>query len=162
MLDTALGSVVEYLRRNTAFPGWAVEFILWFVACVVARFVSAVWDSTAVSDETLWAGFWSAYDNLGAFADDSAIAALIFTIIVEVFVMVLARKLLRINREEGLEEGRQRGREEGREEGRQRGREEGRQEVRAELEPIIEQLQERIHQLENGEAPAEPPPPPTS
>ena len=158
MLDTALGAVVEYLRRNTAFPGWAVEFILWFVACVVARFVSAVWDSTAVSDETLWAGFWSAYDNLGAFADDSAIAALIFTIIVEVFVMVLARKLLRINREEGLEEGR----EEGRQRGREEGREEGRQEVRAELEPIIEQLQERIHQLENGEAPAEPPPPPTT
>ena len=53
--------------------------------------------------------------------------------------MVLARKLLRINREEGLEEG----------------REEGRAEVRAELEPVIEKLQEEIRRLQNGHAEAE-------
>ncbi len=46
--------------------------------------------------------------------------------------MVLARKRMRIEREEG--------------------REEGRAEVRAELEPIIEDLQERIRRLENGSA----------
>ena len=55
--------------------------------------------------------------------------------------MVLARKLIRINREEG----------------RAQGRDEGRAEVRAELEPVIKELEERIRQLENGDAAAEPP-----
>ena len=50
--------------------------------------------------------------------------------------MVLARKLLRINREEGIEIG----------------IEQGRAEARAELEPIIKELQERVRQLENGGA----------
>ena len=56
--------------------------------------------------------------------------------------MVLARKLLRINREEG------------REEGIAEGVERGRAEVRAELEPIIKELEERVRRLENGGAPA--------
>ena len=50
--------------------------------------------------------------------------------------MALARKRMRIEREEGRAEG----------------REEGRAEVRAELEPIIKDLQERIRRLENGNA----------
>ena len=50
--------------------------------------------------------------------------------------MVLARKRMRIEREEG--------------------REEGREEVRAELEPVIRDLQEQIRQLKNGRADSEP------
>ena len=137
MLDSALTAAVKYARRNTALPGWVVEFVLFFAACTLARFAAAVWDSKMASGVSLWTGFWSAYDNLSAYADDSAVAALVFTIIVEVFIMVLARKLLRVNREEG--------------------REEGREEMRAELEPVIEQLRERIRELENGRSPAEPP-----
>ena len=58
--------------------------------------------------------------------------------------MVLARKMLRINREEGIAEG----------------IEQGREEVRAELEPVIKDLQDRVRQLENGGAPAASEPPP--
>ena len=136
MLDSAFGAAIEYLRRNTAFPGWAVEFLLFFAGWTLARFGAAIWDSATQPEtsETLWASFWTAYDNLGDYADDSAIAALILTILMEVTVMVLARKLLRINRQEGREEG----------------REEGRSEVRAELEPVIRELQERVRHLENG------------
>ena len=52
--------------------------------------------------------------------------------------MVLARKLLRINREEGIEQGRA--------------------EARAELEPVIEKLQEEIRRLRNGKLTPEPEP----
>lgn len=151
MLDSALAAAMEYLRRNTAFPGWAVEFLIFFAMWTLARFGAALWDGAAGrygEALTLWAAFWTNYDKLRAFADDSAIAALILTIIVEVIIMVLARKLLRINREEG--------REEGLEEGRTEGRTEGRAEVRAELEPVIEKLQEEIRKLQNGSAAAEP------
>ena len=54
--------------------------------------------------------------------------------------MVLARKRMRIEREEGFEEGFER----------------GRAEMRAELEPIIKDLQERIRNLENGGGETEP------
>ena len=144
MLDGPLDAAIEYVRRNTAFPGWAVEFLLFFVGWTLARFGAAMRDSVTLPEVslTLWASFWAAYDNLRAYADDSAIAALIVTIIMEVIVMVLARKLLRINREEG------------REEGFAEGVERGRAEVRAELEPIIKELQERVRRLENGGTPA--------
>ena len=92
--------------------------------------------------EPLWVVVWAAYDNLRAYAEDSVIPALIFTILTEVIIMVLARKRMRIEREEG--------------------REEGREEVRAELEPIIRELRERISQLENGGAVLEPPSTPSS
>ena len=154
MLDSALGAALKYLRRNTAFPGWAVEFLVFFAAWTLARFGAALWDDAAGRDGAalpLWAAFWGSYDNLRAYADDSAIAALILTIIMEAIIMVLARKLLRINREEGIEIGIERGREEG--------RAEGREEARAELEPIIKELQERVRQLENGDAPTASEPP---
>ena len=93
--------------------------------------------------EPLWVVVWAAYDNLRAYAEDSVIPALIFTILTEVIIMVLARKRMRIEREEGREE-------------------EGREEVRAELEPIIRELRERISQLENGGAVLEPPSTPSS
>ena len=96
--------------------------------------------------EPLWVVVWAAYDDLRAYAEDSVIPALIFTILTEVIVMVLARKRMRIEREEGREEG----------------REKGREEVRAELEPIISELRERIRQLENGGAVSEPPSAPSS
>ena len=146
MLDDALAAIIEYVRRNTAFPGWAVEFLLFFAGWTLARFGAAMWDSATLPEAslTLWAGFWAAYDNLRGYADDSAIAALILTIIMEVIIMVLARKLLRVNREEGIEIGME------------RGREEGRAEARAELEPIIAELREEIRRLRNGHTEAEP------
>ncbi len=56
--------------------------------------------------------------------------------------MVLARKRMRIEREEGREEG----------------REQGRAEARAELDPIIAELQQRIRRLENGHGEPQSPP----
>ena len=132
MLDSMLTSIVDYLRQRTAFPGWAVELLVFFAVFTLARFAAAVWNDTILEGEALWVGFWAAYDNLRAYAEDSVIPALIFTVITEVIIMVLARKRMRIEREEG--------------------REEGRAEVRAELEPIIKDLQERIRRLENGSA----------
>ena len=136
MLDSMLTSAVDYLRQRTAFPGWTVELMVFLAIFTLARFAAAVWNDTILEGEPLWVAFWAAYDNLSAYAEDSIILALIATIITEVSIMVLARKRMRIEREEG--------------------REEGREEVRSELEPIIKDLQERIRQLENGGSEAEP------
>ena len=135
MLDSMLTSAVDYLRQRTAFPGWTVELMVFLAIFTLARFAAAVWNDTILEGEPLWVAFWAAYDNLSAYAEDSIILALIATIITEVSIMVLARKRMRIEREEG--------------------REEGREEARAELEPIIKDLQERIRQLENGGSEAE-------
>ncbi len=144
MLDTVLASIVDYLRQRTAFPGWAVEFLVCFAVFTSVRFAAAVWNGTILEGETLWVALWASYDSLRAYAEDSVVPALIFTAIVEVIIMVLARKRMRLEREEGREEGRQ--------EGRAEGRQEGLAEVRAELEPIIKDLQERVRRLENGRA----------
>ena len=136
MLDSMLTSAIDYLRQRTAFPGWTVELMVFLATFTLARFAAAVWNDTILEREPLWSAFWSAYDNLSAYAEDSIILALIATIITEVTIMVLARKRMRIEREEG--------------------REEGREEVRAELAPVIEELRERIRQLENGRSDAEP------
>ena len=105
-----------------------------------------MWNGTILEGEPLWVAFWAAYDNLRVYAEDSVIPALIFTIITEVIIMVLARKRMRIEREEGRKEG----------------REEGKAEARAEYEAIIKDLHERIRQLENGRAASESTPAPSS
>ncbi len=143
----------DYFRQRTAFPGWAVELLVFFaaftlVSCIrsspdyfeafradwkrvfysilsgakaavgtlypanyeyttLARFAAAVWNGTILEGEPLWVAFWAAYDNLRVYAEDSVIPALIFTIITEVIIMVLARKRMRIEREEGRKEGRE-------------------------------------------------------
>ena len=147
MLDSVLASAVEFLQKRTAFPGWVAEFLVSFAVVTLARFSVAVWNGTIPGGEPLWAAFWAAYDNLALYAESSAILALIFTIIVEAIIMVLARKRMRIEREEG------------REQGREEGREQGHAEARAELDPIIAELQQRIRRLENGHG--EPQSPPT-
>ena len=143
-----LTAIVDYLQKRTAFPGWAVEFLVFFATFTLLRFAAAVWNGTMLEGEPLWVVVWAAYDNSRAYAEDSVIPAAVFTIFTEVIIMVLARKRMRIEREEGLEEGLEKGLE--------KGREEGRAEVRAELEPVIRELQERIRQLENGGAEAKP------
>ena len=140
MLDSMLTSAVDFLRQRTAFPGWTVELMVFLAIFTLARFAAAVWNDTILGGEPLWVAYWAAYDNLSAYAEDSIILALIATIVTEVSIMVLARKRIRIEREEGRKEG----------------KEEGREEVRAELEPVIKDLQERIRQLENGGSEAEP------
>ena len=144
MLDSLLTTAVEYIQKRTAIPGWVVEFLVAFSLFTLLRSSIAVWNSTILGGESLWAALWIAFDNLTIYAEDSAILALICTVIVEVTIMVLARKRMRIEREEGLEEGLE------------KGREEGRAEARAELEPIIKDLQERIRKLENGGGETEP------
>ncbi len=140
MFDSMLTAIVEYLQKRTAFPGWAVEFSVFLATFTLLRFAAAVWNGTMLEGESLWVVVWAAYDNSRAYAEDSVIPAAISTILTEVIIMVLARKRMRIEREEGLEKG----------------REEGRAEIRAELEPVITELRERIRLLENGGADAEP------
>ena len=139
MLDSLLAKAIEYIQKRTAFPGWVAEFLVAFALFTLCRSAIAVWNGTILAGVSLWTAIWAAYDNLTLYAEDSAILALIFTVIVEVAIIVLARKRMRIEREEGLEKG----------------REEGRAEVRAELEPIIKELQERVRQLENGRGDAD-------
>ncbi len=140
MIDSLLTATIEYIQKRTAFPGWLVEFLVAFAIFTLFRASIAVWNGTILEGESLWTVLWAAYDNLTLYAEDSAILALIFTAIVEVIIMVLARKRMRIEREEGFEEGLER----------------GRAEVRAELEPVIKDLQERIRKLENGGGETEP------
>ena len=140
MIDSLLTATIEYIQKRTAFPGWLVEFLVAFAIFTLFRASIAVWNGTILEGESLWTVLWAAYDNLTLYAEDSAILALIFTAIVEVTIMVLARKRIRIEREEGFEEGLER----------------GRAEMRAELEPIIKDLQERIRKLENGGGETEP------
>ena len=135
MIDSLLTATVEYIQKRTAFPGWLVEFLVAFALFTLFRSAIAVWNGTMLEAEPVWAALWAAYDNLEAYAEDSAILALIFTAILEVIIMVLARKRFRIEREEG--------------------REEGREEMRAELEPVIKDLQEQIRQLRNERADSE-------
>ena len=42
MLDDALAAIIKYARRNTAIPGWVIEFLLFFVGWTLARFGAAV------------------------------------------------------------------------------------------------------------------------
>lgn len=136
MIDSLLTAAVEYIQKRTAFPGWLVEFLVAFALFTMSRSAIAVWNGTMLEGESLWSALWAAYDSLTLYAEDSAILALIFTAMVEVAIMVLARKRMRIEREEG--------------------REEGREEIRSELEPVIRELQEQIRQLKNGRDDSEP------
>ncbi len=136
MIDSLLTAAVEYIQKRTAFPGWLVEFLVAFALFTMSRSAIAVWNGTMLEGESLWSALWAAYDSLTLYAEDSAILALIFTAMVEVAIMVLARKRMRIEREEG--------------------REEGREEIRSELEPVIRELQEQIRQLKSGRDDSEP------
>ena len=70
MSDSILTAIVDYLRQRTAFPGWAVEFLVFFATFTLLKFAAAVWNGTMPEGEALWVVVWAAYDNLRAYAED--------------------------------------------------------------------------------------------
>lgn len=148
MTDAVLSEIINAIRSRTALPAWLAEFLAAFVVFISGRFViealllQTAGASTGV-DAAWWVKWVYAYDQLRSFADDAAIAGLVFAIVMEGGIMFLARKRIRLSRVEG--------REEGREEGRKQGREEGRRESAARIAELESLLNER-----RNDAPREP------
>lgn len=117
MTDAALSEIINAIRSRTALQAWVAEFLAALVVFTAGRFaIEALLLQPAVSGAgssmEWWANWVYAYDQLRSFADDAAIAALIFAIVMEGGFMFLARKRIRLSRVEGREEGREENRDE--------------------------------------------------
>ena len=153
MFEEALSAAIRLVRGYTAVRAWAVEVLAVFVLLTVGRFRLAVWmfDTAAsgagagyvpgwvpaaaavglVAGEAglgaggapWWVAWLYAYDNLRAYAESAIILGVIFAFVFEGVVMFLARKRIRISKEEGREE------------------------VRAELQPQLEAARAEIREL---------------
>ena len=159
MFEEALSAAIRLVRGYTAVRAWAVEVLAVFALLTVGRFGLAVWmfDMAAsgagagsvpgwvpaaaavglVAGEAglgaggapWWVAWLYAYDNLRSYAENAIILGVIFAFVLEGGIMFLARKRIRISKEEG------------REEGHKAGREEGRAEALAEVQPQLETMQ---------------------
>ena len=171
MTDAVFAEIINAIRRRTALPAWLAEFLAAFVVFISGRFViEALLLQTAAAsagvgvDAAWWVKWVYAYDQLRSFADDAAVAGLVFAIVVEGGIMFLARKRIRLSRVEGREEGRAEGLKEGREEalkegrekGRKEGREEGREEAAAAAAARIAELEALLAERRNTAPPASP------
>ena len=155
MFEDALSAAIRAIQGYTAVRAWAVEVLAVFVLLTVGRFGLAVWmfDMAAsgagagsvpgwvpaaaavglVAGEAgagaggapWWVAWLYAYDNLRSYAESAIIAGMILAFAFEGGIMFLARKRIRISKEEGHAAG----------------REEGRAEERAELQPQLETMQ---------------------
>ena len=157
MTDALLAEIINAIRRRTALPAWLAEFLAAFVVFISGRFViealllqTAGGAATAGVDAAWWIKWVYAYDQLRSFADDAAVAGLVFAIVVEGGIMFLARKRIRLSRVEGREEGR----EEGLKEGREEGREEGLKEAAAAAAIRIAELEAMLAERRNAAPPA--------
>ena len=155
MTDAVFAEIINAIRRRTALPAWLAEFLAAFVVFISGRFViealllqTAGDVASAGVDAAWWVKWVYAYDQLRSFADDAAVAGLVFAIVVEGGIMFLARKRIRLSRVEG--------REEGREEGRQEGLKEGRQEAAAAAADRIAELEALLAERRNAAPPASP------
>ena len=158
MFEEALSAAIRLVRGYTAVRAWAVEVLAVFALLTVGRFGLAVWmfDTAAsgagagyvpgwvpaaaavglVAGEAgagaggapWWMAWLYAYDNLRSYAESAIIAGMIFAFVFEGVVMFLARKRIRISKEEGREE------------------------VRAELQPQLEAAQAEIRELREQQA----------
>ena len=158
MFEEALSAAIRLVRGYTAVRAWAVEVLAVFVVLTVGRFGLAVWmfDTAAsgagagsvpgwvpaaaavglVAGEAglgaggapWWVAWLYAYDNLRAYAESAIIAGMIFAFVFEGVVMFLARKRIRLSKEEGREE------------------------VRAELQPQLEAVKAENRELRERQA----------
>ena len=111
LTDIAFSEIINVIRSRTALQAWLAEFLAAFVVFTIARFaVEALLPqpagAAAGADAASWANWVYAYDQLRSFADDAAVAGLVFAIILEGGLMFLAKKRIRLSRVEGREEGR--------------------------------------------------------
>ena len=134
MIDGTLSAAFRTIRDYTAARAWAAEILAVFVLFTAGRFGLAVWlfDAALVSAGAApggvpaaaagaagdagawpwWVAWLYAYDNLRAYAESAIIVGVGFAFVLEGGIMFLARKRIRLSKEEGREEGRVAGREE--------------------------------------------------
>ena len=143
-MDTAFASIIENLRRYTAFRAWFAEVLILFAVLTLARLAAQVWNGVVLDDATVWAAWWAAFDGAGSFADDALALSVSLTALIEGGVMFLAKKRIAIAREDGHEEGRAEGRA-------------GRAALAAQISALTadnERMQEEITRLRNGRSAA--------
>ena len=130
MFEEALSAAIRLVRGYTAVRAWAVEVLAVFALLTVGRFGLAVWmfDTAAsgagagsvpgwvpaaaavglVAGEAglgaggapWWVAWLYAYDNLRAYAENAIILGVIFAFVFEGGFMFLARKRIRLSKEE--------------------------------------------------------------
>ena len=130
MFEEALSAAIRLVRGYTAVRAWAVEVLAVFVVLTVGRFGLAVWmfDAAAsgagagyvpgwvpaaaavglVAGEAglgaggapWWVAWLYAYDNLRSYAENAIILGVIFAFAFEGGFMFLARKRIRLSKEE--------------------------------------------------------------
>ena len=130
MFEEALSAAIRLVRGYTAVRAWAVEVLAVFVVLTVGRFGLAVWmfDTAAsgagagsvpgwvpaaaavglVAGEAglgaggapWWVAWLYAYDNLRSYAENAIILGVIFAFVFEGGFMFLARKRIRLSKEE--------------------------------------------------------------
>ena len=130
MIDGALSSAIRIIRDYTAARAWAAEILAVFALFTAGRFVLGVWmfdaalagagvvpggvpvaAAGAAGDSDGGAGPWwvawlYAYDNLRAYAESAIIVGVGFAFVLEGGIMFLARKRIRLSKEEGRKETR--------------------------------------------------------
>ena len=183
MFEEALSAAIRLVRGYTAVRAWAVEVLAVFALLTVGRFGLAVWmfDMAASGAGSVpgwvpaaaavglvageagagaggapwWVAWLYAYDNLRSYAENAIILGVIFAFVLEGGVMFLARKRIRISKEEGHAAGHAAGREEGREEGHKEGHKAGREAERAELMPQLDAAEATAARAEAAAAQAQ-------
>ena len=130
MIDETLSSAIRTIRDYTAARAWAAEILAVFVLFTAGRFGLAVWlfdaalagagvvpgwvpaavAGTAGTGDAgggpWWVAWLYAYDNLRAYAESAIIVGVGFAVVFEGGIMFLARKRIRLSKEEGREETR--------------------------------------------------------
>ena len=128
MFEDALSAAIRLVRGYTAVRAWAVEVLAVFVLLTVGRFGLAVWmfDTAASGAGSVpgwvpaaaavglvageaglgaggapwWVAWLYAYDNLRSYAENAIILGVIFAFVFEGGFMFLARKRIRLSKEE--------------------------------------------------------------
>ena len=136
MIDETLSAAFRAIRDYTAARAWAAEILAVFVLFTAGRFGLAVWlfDAALAGAVVVpggvpaaaagtagdagggpwWVAWLYAYDNLRAYAESAIIVGVGFAFVLEGGIMFLARKRIRLSKEEGRAAGHAAGREEGR------------------------------------------------
>ncbi len=128
MFEDALSAAIRVIRGYTAVRAWAVEVLAVFALLTVGRFGLAVWmfDTAASGAGSVpgwvpaaaavglvageaglgaggapwWVAWLYAYDNLRSYAENAIILGVIFAFVFEGGFMFLARKRIRLSKEE--------------------------------------------------------------
>ena len=130
MIDETLSAAFRAIRDYTAARAWAAEILAVFVLFTAGRFGLAVWmfDAALAGADVVpggvpaaaagtvgagdagagpwWVAWLYAYDNLRPYAESAIIVGVGFAFVFEGGIMFLARKRIRLSKEEGRAETR--------------------------------------------------------